>query len=292
MGTNNILELNKTYEYRKHLRLGFWSYVKWYLVLAAMIGILLIGTISTNGDGIKDIVDVIVLGVIIIGIVIIFMVELIILYFAVIRRFKKIKVTLKDDCIVYSNLKKEIIIPYEDIEKVVFSSIKYTGGWVKIVYKGGNIRLTVVLENIGDFLYELKKILDDKGKSNTYNEKKMFSFFKTASFSDEGWERVYESTPFQLGVYFISSVLTIVILLFTNKTEENQLIVMGSILAPLLGYILSEILIGSKVRKRVIDGEYKLKPRDAEKERRLIRRFIIVATVIYIIGILVFKVVG
>ena len=37
---------------------------------------------------------------------------------------------------------------------------------MKIKHTNGKIRLTVVLENIGDFMYRLKEILDEGGKSN------------------------------------------------------------------------------------------------------------------------------
>lgn len=143
----------------------------------------------------------IIMGIVIVSIFIFFMVIFTIEYFIIIRRFKKIKVTLTESCIIYKNLKKEIKTPYDDIEMLKFPSIKYTGGWVKIIFKGGNIRLTVVLENIGNFLYELKNILDSKGKSHTYKEDNMFSFFKTASLSDESWERLYDNIRFMLATY-------------------------------------------------------------------------------------------
>jgi len=82
-------------------------------------------------------------------------------------------------------------IPFESIEKLEFPSVKYTGGWLKVVSKDETIRLTVVIEDIGDLLGELRGALDRAGLSDRYDRKRMFSFFKTAVFADLGWARLY-----------------------------------------------------------------------------------------------------
>ena len=288
MSINSIVDINKSYVYRKHLRESFFSLFKGVLFLISIMVLMLIGLLSTD----KNIIISEVLIFIAIFTAILFVVltvELAVMYFALIRRFKKINVTLKEDCIIYNNAKKKIIIPYDDIEKIVFPSIKYTGGWVKIVYKGGNIRLTVVLENIGDFLYNLKAILDSKGKNDIYNEKKMFSFFKTASFSDESWQRLYDNEKFQILMYYVSCILTIIILFFSDRTQSNGIFIMGGVLIPVIGYLLAEIIIGAKVKKRIIENECKIKPRDVEWENKILRGFMIASTSIYILAVLIFK---
>jgi hypothetical protein len=88
---------------------------------------------------------------------------------------------------IYTNRKGVIIIPFDTITHLKFPSVKYTGGWIKIVSPKNSIRLTVVIQDIGDFLQELKNALDRKEFSNCYNRKKMFSFFKTAEFSNQCW---------------------------------------------------------------------------------------------------------
>ena len=288
MSINSIVDINKSYVYRKHLRESFFSLFKGVLFLISIMVLMLIGLLSTE----KNIIISEVLIFIAIFTAILFVVltvELAVMYFALIRRFKKINVTLKEDCIIYNNAKKKIIIPYDDIEKIACPSIKYTGGWVKIVYKGGNIRLTVVLENIGDFLYNLKAILDSKGKNDIYNEKKMFSFFKTASFSDESWQRLYDNAKLQVLLYYVSCILTIIILFFSDRTQSNEMFIMGGILAPAIGYLLAEMIIVASVRKRIIKNEFKIKPRDVELENKILRIFMIASTSIYILAVLIFK---
>lgn len=64
---------------------------------------------------------------------------------------------------------------------------------------------------------------------------------------------------------------------------------MGGLIAPLIGYLLSEIIIGTTVKKRLVKGEYKLEARDVEEENRILRTCMLVTTAIYILAVLIFK---
>jgi len=158
---------------------------------------------------------------------------------------------------------------------------------MKIIYKGGNIRLTVVLENIGDFIYQLKTILDKRGKSDVYDEKKTFNFFKTASYSDESWDRVYSNIKYLLILVF-SSLYAPMALAFFGVAKVGLLTFMGA-LAPVVGYIISEIVLGSKVSKRIINGELKLMPRDKNKENKITRIYTTASTVLYILLVIILQ---
>lgn len=194
--------MNQTYIYRKHLRAPF----KYLLLLEAIIfiGIALglLGIILTDKENMNR-QKFIIMGVIFLVIFLFISLEMSIMFLLLLRRFKSINITLTDDAIVYTNSKGQTVIPYEDIERLEFPSIKYTGGWVKIIYKGGNIHLTVALEHIGDFISELKEKLNERQMAHTYNEKKMFSFFKTAVFSDESWERLYHNVKVQMASHYL-----------------------------------------------------------------------------------------
>lgn len=120
--------------------------------------------------------------------VIILGIESLILSIIFLSKFKYVNVILNDEGIIYNN-KFEEIIPYSGIEEIKFQSVRYTGGWIKLIHSNGNIKLTVVLENISDFTKNLKKQLDKNNKSNVYDERKMNNFYKTAISSDHGWER-------------------------------------------------------------------------------------------------------
>ena len=277
--------MNKSYIYRKHLRCSFPKVLEAVLIIFMLISIGVVGCIYV-AEGKLNKEWIIILSIILVILLVMILLQVTLSYFIFLRRFKEIDVTLTDDAIIYNNIKEQMIIPYEYILKVEFPSIRYTGGWVKIIYPEGNIRLTVVLENVGDFIFELKKRLDSIGKSDVYNEKKIFNFFKTASFSDESWERLYDNIKPILIMTFSTLILNILILSYSNTKIDNFFIVAGGIFIPVMGYFISEIVMGSKVKKRVIDGEYKLLERDSKKENRIIRLIVAIFSVIYLLYVL------
>jgi len=285
--------MNQTFIYRKHLRAPFISFIRIIMLLFLEIGIMTFGILFTNHQKMNR-YEPFVLGIVIMIVLLIMflfiLLEVGIFYLLLFKRFKAIKITLTDDAIVYNNTKKQIIIPYEDIQKLTFPSIKYTGGWLKIAYKGGSIRLTVVLEHIGDFIYELKEKIDNREMKQVYNEKKMFSFFKTAVFADESWERVYYSYKFQLVMSYICIIITTVIILCFDNPNNNAFYIFGSLVAPLLGYIISEIIIGIKIKKRVIKGELRLSPRNPELEQKVFKICLMGFSIGYLLLLLVIMV--
>ena len=273
----NVTEIKKEYIYRKHLRT---SYPKFLLAILIGISFIVIGTLPILfiGEEIEIIGTIFLCTTLITAIIITAILSL--EYLVLFKRFKSIKVTMNEDCIVYNNAKNEIIIPYEDIEAIKFPSIKYTGGWVKIAYKGGHIRLTVVLENIGDFICELKNKMDSMNKSDVYKEKKMFSFFKTASFSDESWDRIYCNIKFMLGVFYVTSILSVII----SIINQYYIGIFG-VIAPLIGIIISELITATKIKKRVEGNTFSLKPREVESENKRLRRWMLITSTIYILVI-------
>lgn len=194
--------------------------------------------------------------------------ELLLINAVFLRRFKYISVTLEEHGIIYTNSKEQIFIPYEDISRIQFPSIKYAGGWVKIVYGNGTIRLTVVLENIGDFMSKLKYKLDERNKMEVYNEKKYFSFYKTGVFAEESWDRVYGNIGSQIVTCLTCVVITIVALFSQKGFEYNKILIYASFLVPIIGYAISEIIIGFQVHKRVKAEFYQLLPRNKEFEKK------------------------
>lgn len=272
--------MDKTYVYRKHLR----SPLKWMfsfvVILISSIIIPFVGLVFAGEEKV-DIVLLFEISFMIVIIGIFLLLEIVLIYFIFLRRYKFINVRLTDNSIIYTKNKKEIFIPYEDILELKFPSIKYTGGWVKIIHKGGKFRLTVVLENIGDFIYELKNELDKREKSNVYDKKKMFNFYKTASYSDESWQRLYENIKLYISTYYLSMIVTTILVVIKGNVGNRHLIFM-SLFIPVIGYIVGEIIIANKVRKRIVDGEFKLHPRDIEFENKIIRITSIYLTIGYI----------
>ncbi len=215
----------------------------------------------------------------------IFALEAVILW-VFLGRFVKISVTLKDDFIIYRNVKGVTEIPIDQIQQLEFPSIKYTGGWLKVKYPGGNIRLTVVLERIGDFLKELKTILDRKGMQNVYNRKAMFSFYKTAEFSDQSWDRMYEIFKRLILFTTLNTLSGALINLFIKRSLMGMFytIAIGSL--PLLIYIITEVLIANRMAKKSNEERFEVEQRDLGFEKKVYKT----AFISYIIGSVLFLV--
>lgn len=101
------------------------------------------------------------------------------------------EVSLHDGSVVYKARTGETRLPLERISCLEFPSVKYLGGWLRIVTPSSSIRLTVVLEGIDQFLLELKEALDANGLSDVYDRDRFFQFLKTSAYSDQSWARVY-----------------------------------------------------------------------------------------------------
>lgn len=272
------------YQYRKHLRGTFLNYFIGLIIFSSFVFLGILGTVLSFGEEF-NIINFIVITIIMVVIFIFLLFELAIIYFLMIKRFRYINVTLEENEIIYENKKKKIVIPYEEIISIKYPSVRYLGGWMQIKYNGGKIRLTVVLEDIGEFMYRLKEILDEKGKSNTYNEKKSLNFFKTASLVDESWERIYFNIKFILITEYISLIITIILGAIGFIRTEFPLIMLG-IAAPIIGYTISEIIIAISFSKRIIGKEFKVLPRDTKKENNILRIGVIASTILYIVIII------
>lgn len=268
------------YEYRKHLRGSFLNYCVAIVVLLSLALLIGLGAVFSVGSKLKG-TDFLLIGAITVGMFIFIFIEFTLIYFLFLKRFKYINVKLDEEAIIYNNKKKKIVIPYDDIISMRYPSIRYTGGWMEIKYNGGKIRLTVVLENIGDFMYNLKEILDKRGRSAVYNEKKSFNFFKTATFSDESWERIYKIYKYLLSIEYLSVFIAIFLSRF-GVIQNNFTSIIVFFLAPTIGYLISEIIIGTRISKRVVHDEFRVIPRDLSKETKFARILIAVSTLICI----------
>ncbi len=259
--------MNKTYFYRKHMRHPIKFLLLFEGIIFGLVLLMLIGSILTKDIPLNT-VTIVIVGIGLFFTLIISSIALALVYLLIYRRFQSISITLTPDYLVYSNSSGQIVLSYQDIRKLDFSSIKYTGGWMKIHYGGGIIRLTVVLENISDFISNLKEKLDERGSHQVYDEKKLFSFFKTATFSDESWARIYVNYKIQLLIHSLCLVLTIAILIFFGDSVSIRGYIYGGVFAPLVGYVVSEIIIGFQVKRRVDAAQLLLLPRNQEFERK------------------------
>lgn len=258
----------REYVYRKHLRKpGKYLILIICLILSIILELGLIYYFRAN-DKDKAFIAGLFLGILVM-ILIIIGIEFLVLYFLMFRKFKKVKVCLTDDGITYDNLKGNEFIAYESIEAIKFPSIRYVGGWVKIKSNNKTIRLTVVLEKIGDFMEELKKHLDIRGMDKVYSEKKVYNFCKTATYSDQSWERIYEKFKFMVFVYILSMLIAFGYSVFINPYSPLLLNILIIMLYPFAGSILAEIILGFKLSNRIKDEGYIVSNRNKDEENKI-----------------------
>lgn len=275
--------MEKRYRYRKHLRY-IQNSIPWAVTgLLAVIwgGLWILNSIYHIHESMPEVF--ILAGVISIlfaaeGIIILFM----------LRRFNKIEVRLNNDNIIYKNIKSESVIPITEITRLEFPSIKYTGGWIKIISKSTSIRLTVVIEGIDDFLKNLKEIIDMKGLDGVYNKKAFYSFYKTAAFADQGWDRLYEI--FSRGCLFglINMAVGVIASIYGDfEITGIILIILLSLIGPSITYIISEIIIGRKIAAEASAEDFTVPERDRDFEGRVYKIAAGTYSIVYLILLVV-----
>lgn len=276
--------MDKKYIYRKHLREPL-KYLGIFILFFIAIFITIFLSIAlTDKENFVQIMGYLLIGQV--GFLGFLILEFTLIYFVLFRRFKKVEVILTDEEIIYRYSKGEKRIPYGSIEKIKFPSIKYTGGWAKIIYTGGNIRLTVVLENIGDFIKTLKEELDRRGMSDVYKEKKMYSFYKTATFSDQSWGRVYENIKKFIAITVGNCLISLVISLIFKNVEYMFGILFAGIMLFLIIFIIGELIIGRVVAKKANKDTFFVPDRDFYLEEKVYKYSAIVYLILYIISLI------
>ena len=206
-------------------------------------------------------------------------------------RLAGIRISVDEEAIVYKFRRGEKRIPFESISQLKFPSVRYTGGWVKIISQEHTIRLTVVVENIGDFLQELKNGLDKKGLSDLYDKAKLFNFLKTASYADYSWARLYMI----FGKLVLFTILNIIIALVFSALAQTGPFIMAlwtliSILFPLTVYLIKEFTFARRIAKKSDEKSFILPPRDTAHEQVVFRKALINGELLYFgisIGILI-----
>lgn len=270
----------RKYVYRKHLREPGMFFKCMILSIVALYfgtGILVVS------KGMEDKLEfLIIYSIIGIGLVLFLSLEMAIIYVLLYKKFRKIEVTLDENLLIYTNSKRTRIIPYEEITYIKQPSIKYTGGWLKIGHKDGDIRLTVVLEGLGDFIKELKGKLDEHGLNEKYKEKSLFSFYKTAQFTDNTWERLYKNIKWLGLILFANYAIALVLAMISHNKELPIPQVLIGFVFPVVGFIISDIILGRKCAKGIKKEEFNIIKMDMEKESQSLKKIVLISAVISI----------
>lgn len=225
--------MNSEYKYRPHMK-----YFKWILSII-FIAFVPIGWIGRSPD--ESLIPYIVISLI----QLIFAVAL----WRFLHRFTLIRVSVDEEAIMYTNYKGNVRVEYEDIKKLKFPSVRYTGGWIKIISNKKPIQITVVLENIHRLLLDIKEGLDKRGLSDRYDKKKFFKFLKTSVHSDSSWQRVYRIWIKLLVATIIATIIGFGTVLIFHVEDYQVALIVFSYALPLIVYYLTEVVFRRRVAK-------------------------------------------
>jgi len=163
-------------------------------------------------------------------------------------------------------------LPFESL-KIDSASIRYTGGWLKLISGKDVIRLTVVLEGISDFILELKDALDKRGLSSRYDPQKLFGFMKTAVAGDQNWNRAYTLFGKLHLIVFVVGITLV------NGFVYGTLLPWGGIFIIVWGiftfswamgaYTIVEIRLMRKIAKESNEKDFTFPQRDLAYEKKV-----------------------
>jgi len=195
----------------------------------------------------------------------------VILYNRKLKKYNNLSIAIGNNNLIYKSINGTSIIPYEDISELEFALMKYSKGWIKIICKNETIKLDVAIENMGMFLKELKEKLDGRGLSNIYDEKKMYNYYITSSYSDKSWERIYELANL---IPPTVTVNVIVAFIFSFLVYERpiKLIVAGMLfIFPIIVIITYELILAIKHILEFKEDEFTVVRRNREYEKKVFK---------------------
>ena len=291
--------MSKEYRYRKHIRWGQYLVPMFvgFLILAfwGALGFLMINRATQSTTFLSSFTT---------SLIVILSVTTFILLLEggfgwyLYYRLAGVVVSIGEDAVIYKYRGGEKRLPFESL-RVESSSIRYTGGWLKLISGKDVVRLTVVVENIGEFVQELKAALDSRGLSSHYDSQKLFSFVKTAAYSDQSWERAYVV----FGKLFL--IICVVGITLANGYIFGTTMFGLTFVFLWLGfvtiwatgaYLIAEMKLGRKIAKESSGQGFTFPPRDLAYEKQVYNKAInwggwlyILVSVLILVGALAFK---
>jgi hypothetical protein len=119
--------------------------------------------------------------------------------------------------------------------------------------------------------------------STVYAEKKMYKFFKTAKYSDQSWERVYEKVKVIIIYIVVTLGVAAIFSGFITETPVKIMVLIGAMLGPCIPFIISEIILGRKLAKGASKEGFSVPERDRVFENRMYKWVFGIYTIIYFI---------
>jgi hypothetical protein len=194
-----------------------------------------------------------------------------------------IRVSVEGDAIIYKDRRKEKKILFNTISHLKFYLVS---SGIKIVSENNTIQLFMGLQNISDFLQELKNAIDQKELSINYDRKKFFSFFKGAVYLDQRWARMYSISWKFIVIIILSSIITEAVCAISSRLSSSGVIfwwILLSIVWPYICYSYAENIFRRRLVKQIDEQSLTYPPRDIAYEKALYRKVLIFGALIYIV---------
>lgn len=107
------------------------------------------------------------------------------------QRLRTTTIRVGADAFEFVNSAKSIMIPYEDIQTIETKSVRFAGGWLKIIANRQKpIRIALNIKDGCDLVKELKFKLDELELFDRYDEEKLYRYYQTTVYAEGSWKRL------------------------------------------------------------------------------------------------------
>jgi len=214
-------------------------------------------------------------------VVVLLLLAILLLIIMYIRR-AGICISVEGNAVIYKDHRKEKKILFNTISHLKFNLFTDVG--LKIVSENNTIQISTGLQNISDFLQELKNAINQKELSINYDRKKFFSFFKMAVSEDQSWAR---GDP----IFWKSNVITILsavigaVCAISSRLSSFEVFmwILLSMFWPSVCYSYAEEIFRRRLLKQIDEQSLTYPPRDIAYEKALYRKVLIFGALIYIV---------
>ena len=269
--------MSKEYQYKKNIRLvSIASIVMVFsLLLIITLAMQILGLMGKNMLGFPINFMMVVFGAAL----------LLTILLSIMRYIRKVGicVSVEGDAIIYKDRLKEKKILFNTISHLKFHLFS-SDSWIKIASENNTIQISIGLQNISDFLQELKNAIDQKEPSINYDRMRFFSFFKMAVSSDQGLARMYPIFWKFMVIIILSAVIGAVCAILSRPSSFGVIWwILLSMLWPTICYSYAENIFGRRLVKQIDEQSFTYPPRDIAYEKALYRKVLIFGALIYIV---------
>lgn len=145
-----------------------------------------------------------------------------------------------------------------------------------------------MIKNIQELLRKLENEIEQRNLFVKYSKKRYFAFLKTATYSDDGWQRIYNIWWRLLLLTILTTSMGIGLNIILNINQELALIVtLLHFVFPTIVYIITEILFGKIIWKFSKVEGFIIPERDIKYEGLVYKRALLWSVAFYISSIIV-----